>query len=159
MPFTLRRSTARVNGSLVRWSTIACAFAGPIPGRLASSATEAVLTLILDLAAAHLRPRRRCHHTGAEEHEPAEEPNRRSPESPHANLLVPVAPLRAPHGRDGSQAAYQQNERAFPGVQQRRGLPMQRHPQRFVTAPEATFPFVNACVTRLASRRRALHGV
>ena len=159
MPFTLRRSSARVNGSLVRWSTIACAFAGPIPGRLASSATEAVLTLILDLAAAHLRPRRRCHHTGAEEHEPAEEPNRRSPESPHANLLVPwrlcgrrmCATDRKP--RTTGQSAH------FSGVRQRGGVPMQRHLQRSVTGPEATFPFVNACVTRLASRRRALHGV
>src|SRR5262249_33494640 len=44
----------------------------------------------VDLAATHLRPGGRCHGPRAEEYEPAEEPHRRSPESPHANLLFSV---------------------------------------------------------------------
>src|SRR5262249_36701727 len=43
MPFTLRRSSGLAKGALPRGSTMACAFDGPIPGRVPSSAADAVL--------------------------------------------------------------------------------------------------------------------
>ena len=43
MPFTLRRSSAFRNGSSLRYSTIAFAFDGPIPGSRASSSALATL--------------------------------------------------------------------------------------------------------------------
>jgi hypothetical protein len=42
MPFTLRSSSGLLNGAFARCSTMACAFAGPMPGSVASSAAEAV---------------------------------------------------------------------------------------------------------------------
>src|SRR5688572_692134 len=46
MPLTFRRSSGLANGSLARYSTMACAFDAPMPGRRASSAALAVFTLI-----------------------------------------------------------------------------------------------------------------
>src|SRR5262245_28423218 len=99
MPLTLRRSSALANGSFARCSTIACAFDGPMPGSVASSADDAVLRLTLpsgaDSTAAALTPRSRS--------------PQRSPATAFLNRLIlasSLAPLRAPYGRRDWQAAF-----------------------------------------------------
>src|SRR5262245_47005146 len=56
MPFTLRRSSGVANGALARCSTMACAFDGPMPGRVDSSSDEAALMSTRDPGAASTAP-------------------------------------------------------------------------------------------------------
>src|SRR5262249_18263816 len=99
------RSSARVNGSLARCSTIAWAFDGPMPGRLASSAAEAVLTLTLlppisDPEGAAMAPVPRS--TSPQRNPTAALLNRLMPTS-----SSPLGRVGGPLGGEGSQGASQ----------------------------------------------------
>src|SRR5262245_56668667 len=128
-----------------------------MPGRLASSAAEAVLTLTLlppisDPEGAATAP------------VPRSTSPQRNPTAALLNRLMPTSSLRwrlcgRRMGASDRKARSSVARLGFPRVRVSPKVLLNRGPRRSVTPAGATFPFESACVTRLASRRRALHGV